>query len=86
METVTEYADQKTELEEKIKALEGERATLFNDITSLKEKIAAFELQRTADALEGEVESLRTEKAILEEKMSTFASEGQQQTTEGYQV
>ncbi len=87
MATVTEYADQKTELEEKIRSLEGERATLLNDIVSLKEKIAAFELQRTAETLEEEVESLRTEKAVLEERVSTFVSEEQQpQATEGYQV
>lgn len=94
MATVTEYADQKTELEERIKSLEAEREGLNNDIVSLKEKIAAFELQRTAETLEEEVESLRTEKAVLEEKVSTFTSdepevhfeEQQVQPTEGYQV
>ncbi len=87
MATVTEYADQKTELEGKIRSLEAERATLFNDITSLKEKIASFELQRTAETLQEEVESLRIEKAVLEEKMSAFTTEEQKpQPTEGYQV
>ncbi len=87
MATVTEYADQKTELEGKIRSLEAERTTLLNDITSLKEKIASFELQRTAETLEEEVESLRTEKAVLEEKVSAFTPEEQKpQPTEGFQA
>lgn len=90
METVTEYVDQKTELEEKIKSLEAERASLFSDIAALKDKIATFELQKTAETLENEVESLRTEKAVLEEKAAGFVSEEayetQSQASEGYQV
>jgi beta-N-acetylglucosaminidase len=88
METVTEYADQKTELEGKIRSLETERATLLSDITSLKEKMAAFELQRTAETLTEEVESLRTEKAVLEEKVSAFTTPEEQkpQPTEGFQA
>ncbi len=87
MATVTEYVDQKTELEGKIRSLEAERTTLLSDITSLKEKVASFELQRTAETLEEEVNSLRTEKAVLEEKMSAFTSEEQKpQPTEGYQA
>jgi 3-phenylpropionate/cinnamic acid dioxygenase small subunit len=91
METVTEYADHKTELEERIRSLESERASLLNDIAALKEKIATFELEKAATSLENEVESLRTEKAVLEEKVAAFASEDTyaeqpQPAAEGYQA
>jgi predicted nucleic acid-binding Zn-ribbon protein len=75
MEMVTEYADRRTELEGKIRALEDEKADLLSGIASLKEKIAEFELERSANALQSEVEALRTEKAALEEKAATY--EGQ---------
>ena len=75
MATVTEYADHRAELEEKIKALEAEKATLESDISSLKEKIATYELEKAASALEGEVEALKTEKAVLEEKAASFESQ-----------
>ena len=75
METVTEYADRKTELEGKIGSLEAERNSLLGDIASLKERIATLELERTANSLEGEVDALRTEKAVLEEKAAKFGEE-----------
>lgn len=89
MEVVTEYADQKTELEEKVGALEAERESLINDIGSLKEKLATLELERRATSIEGEMEALRTEKAVLEEKIASYAMSGTEaasSTTEGYQV
>ena len=61
MEVVTEYADQRTELEEKIRTLEAEKASLLADVASLKEKIANFELAKSANSLESEVQALRTE-------------------------
>ena len=72
MEAVTEYADQRTELEEKIRSLESEKATLLADVASLKEKIATFELEKSANALDSEVQALRTEKAVLEEKAASY--------------
>ena len=75
METVTEYADRKTELEGKIGSLETERNSLLSDIASLKERIATLELERMANTLEGEVDALRTEKAVLEEKAAKFSEE-----------
>jgi len=75
MEVVTEYADQRTELEEKIRSFEAEKASLLASIASLKEKIANFELERSANALESEVQALRTEKAVLEEKAATYEAE-----------
>ena len=75
MEVVTEYADQRTELEEKIRSLEADKASLLAGIASLKEKIATYELERSATALEGEVEALRTEKAVLDEKAATYEAE-----------
>ena len=75
MEVVTEYADQRTELEEKIRSLEAEKASLLAGIASLKEKIATYELERSATQLESEVEALRTEKAVLDEKAAAYEAE-----------
>jgi chromosome segregation ATPase len=80
MEVVTEYASRKAELEERIRALEAEKASLIADIASLKEKIATFELEKAASALQSEVESLRTEKAVLEEKAATY------EAVSGYEI
>ena len=75
MEAVTEYADRRTELEEKIRSMEADKASLLSGIASLKEKIAAFELEKSANTLESEVEALRTEKAVLEEKAASYEAE-----------
>ena len=75
MEVVSEYADQRTEREEKIRAFEAEKASLLADVASLKEKIANFELAKSASALESEVQALRTEKAVLEEKAASYEAE-----------
>ena len=75
MEVVTEYADQRTELEEKIRSLEAEKASLLAGIASLKEKIAMYELEKSAAALDSEVQALRTEKAVLDEKAATYEAE-----------
>ena len=75
MAVVTEYADQRTELEEKIRSLEAEKATILADIASLKEKIATYELDKSAKALESEVQALRTEKAVLDEKAAAYEAE-----------
>ena len=75
MEVVTEYADQRTELEEKIRSFEAEKASLLASVASLKEKIANFELEKSANALESEVQALRTEKAVLEEKAAAYEAE-----------
>jgi chromosome segregation ATPase len=75
MEVVTEYADQRTELEEKIRSLEAEKADLLTDVASLKQKIATFELEKSANALESEIQALRTERAVLEEKAASYEAE-----------
>lgn len=85
MEVVTQYADHKTELEERIRALEAEQASLIGDISALKEKLTELELERHASSLSNEVEALRTEKAVLEEKISSY-SVGSVASSEGYQV
>lgn len=72
---VSEYADQRTELEEKIRSLEAEKASFLSDIASLKEKIATFELAKSSKALDSEVQALRTEKAVLEEKAAAYEAE-----------
>ena len=75
VETVTEYADKKAELEQRIRSLEAEKASLLSDITSIKEKLAELELERSANALQGEVDALRTEKAALEEKAAEYEAQ-----------
>jgi uncharacterized coiled-coil protein SlyX len=72
MEAVAQYADRKTELEARIRALEAEKTFLISDIAGLKEKVTELELERQATSLTSEVEALRTEKAVLEEKAGTY--------------
>jgi chromosome segregation ATPase len=87
LEAVTQFADQRTELEEKIRSLEAEKASLLSGIASFKEKIAMYELEKSASSLESEVQSLRTEKAVLEEKAAAYEAEAGYElppsTTEG---
>jgi predicted nucleic acid-binding Zn-ribbon protein len=85
MEVVTQYVDHKTELEERIAALEAEQTSLISDISALKERLTTLEMERHASSLATEVEALRTEKAVLEEKISSYAVESSA-STEGYQV
>ena len=84
MELVTEYVDHRAELEERIRSLESEQATLLTEISGLKERLATLELERHATSLSNEVEALRTEKAVLEEKVATYSSPIT--PTESYQV
>jgi regulator of replication initiation timing len=80
MEAVTEYADKKAELEQRIKSLEAEKTSLLSDITAIKERLAEMELERSANALQSEVEALRTEKAALEEKAAEYDAQA------GYEI
>lgn len=56
----------KTKLEEKIRALEGEKATLLEEIRELKE---VAELSERATLLENEVDKLREELKTLKDKI-----------------
>ncbi len=69
---VSQYADRKAEIEQRIGMLEIEKASLQSDIAELKESVSTLEMARTAAGLETEVEALRTEKAVLQEKVATF--------------
>lgn len=73
MEAVMEYADRKTELEEKIQSLGAEKNLLLAEVSALREKVATLELERAASALQSEVEVLKNEKAALEEKVTEYA-------------
>jgi len=84
MEVITEFADHRAELEERIRSLESEQTTLLTEIASLKEKLTTLEMERHATSLSNEVEALRTEKAVLEEKIATYTTPVAQ--AEGYQV
>lgn len=64
-EMLVEAAKKKAELEEKIKALEEEKANLLVEVEALK---AIPELETKSSALEAEVAKLREEKKGLEEK------------------
>ena len=86
MEVVTQYMNDKSELEARVQGLEEERSSLINDIAALKEKLAVLELQRHATSLNGEVEALRTERAVLEEKITTYSIESSSASRESYQV
>lgn len=83
MEVMTEYANHRTELEERVRSLESQQSTLLAEISSLKEKLTTLELERHANSLSNEVEALKTEKAVLEEKIATFSSPI---TSESYQI
>lgn len=74
MEVITEYANHRAELEERIRSLESEQTSLLTKIGSLKEKLTTLELERHATSLSNEVEALRTEKTVLEEKVATYSS------------
>jgi len=87
MEAVTEYADRKAELEERVRSLEAEKSLLLTEISALKEKLATLELERAASALESEVEMLKNEKAALEDKVAEYTPppyEVRSQESEGY--
>jgi len=62
---VVEAVKRKAELEEKVKALEEEKAALLAEIEALK---ALPELEAKVGSLEAEVAKLREEKKALEEK------------------
>jgi len=72
METVTQFADRKAELEEKIKSLDAEKSALLTEVAALKEKVATLELERAASTLQSEVEMLKNEKAALQEKVAEY--------------
>ena len=87
METVTQYADRRSELEEHVRTLEAEQASLIGEISALKERLTTLELERHASSLSSEVEALRTEKAVLEEKIASYSVESSVAASrDGYQV
>jgi hypothetical protein len=68
METQVQPMSRKSELRDKIRALEAERSVLENEINVLKEKVEVRELEVYTSSLENEVGTLRVEKTILEER------------------
>ncbi len=82
MATVVEYSTRKAELEEKIRGLENEKATLVAEISALKEKISMLELERIARALESEVQTLRNEKELLEQRATEYSSNADQNNSD----
>jgi len=66
-EMVMEAAKKRTELEEKVKALEEEKACLLAEVEALK---AIPELEAKISALEADIAKLKEEKKALEEKIT----------------
>jgi chromosome segregation ATPase len=75
MEAVSEYADTKAQLEERIRNLEEERATLQGEIESLHERLTIKEMERDAASLENQVNALRGQKETLEAQLASFDSD-----------
>jgi membrane-bound lytic murein transglycosylase B len=66
----SQFATRRSQLREKIRALETERTALEREIATLKEKVDVVELERYSTSLDNEVGTLKIEKAILEEKVA----------------
>jgi len=75
METITQYADTKNHLEERIRSLEEERSALQRDIESLNEAITIKTLERNAAQLERQVLAFKEEKLGLIEQIGRLSSD-----------
>jgi predicted nucleic acid-binding Zn-ribbon protein len=69
METVTQYADVKVQLQERVKALEAECVSLQNDVAVEREKLAVIELEKQIAALENKATALKSEKSLIQDKI-----------------
>jgi uncharacterized coiled-coil DUF342 family protein len=76
LETVTELADRKSEIQERIKAMEVERENLQRDVNELRERLEALELQRRAAILKSEIDVLKLEREALNKRASVYSSQG----------
>lgn len=74
MELVAQHSDHRLQLEERIRSLEIEQASLLAEISALRDRLTTLELESHASSLSNEVEALRTEKAVLEEKVATYTT------------
>ena len=77
METITSFADTKSQLEDRIRHLEEQRSALQGDIESLNETITIKTLERNASSLESQVQSLRVEKTALEDRVVRLSSDAE---------
>lgn len=75
--TIPTFADAKSQLEERIRHLEEQRAALQGDIESLSETITIKTLERNASSLESQVQSLRIEKTALEDRVVHLSSDAE---------
>lgn len=72
-----QYSDKKAEREQKIAALEAEKASLQFDVIAMREKLAQLEYEKSVRTLQGEIEALRTERTALEENTRAYEAEAQ---------
>jgi len=72
MELIQSLADRKTELEDKIQALDAEKATLLEEIPNLKENLTVLKLEHHAQALENEVSNLKAERSNLMQEIASY--------------
>lgn len=70
----TQFATRKSQLKERIKAMENERNSLEREILALREKVDIMELERYSSSLDNEIGTLKIEKAILEEKIANSSA------------
>jgi len=77
METISSFADTKSQLEDRIRHLEEQRSALQGDIESLNETITIKTLERNASSLESQVQSLRIQKTTLEDRVVRLSSDAE---------
>ena len=67
-----EFQKRKSELEEKLEQLEGERASLLAEVEGLRQRRTLLDLEKKGAALQATVDMLKTEKADLETQIASI--------------
>ena len=79
----TKTVDTKSELEARVRMLNGERALLLNEIESMNKEIELLELSDEASDLESEIARLTIEKSISEDYLATLRDREQKSIDDG---
>jgi chromosome segregation ATPase len=67
-----EFQKKKSELEERLERLEGERASLVAEVEALRQRRTLLDLEKKATALQATVDMLKSEKADLEGQIASI--------------